>query len=62
MTTFTMHFGLPRRVPRGTNGRGQRMLRATRRLAGRLGALHNMTPQDRADHYVANMPIAVLAR
>jgi hypothetical protein len=38
------------------------MLRATRRLAGRLRALHNMTPQDRADHYVANMPIAVLAR
>jgi len=48
MTTFTMRFAL--------------LLRAGRRLADTLSAMHNMTPQDRADHYVANMPIAVLAR
>ena len=48
MTTFTMNFAT--------------LLRAGRRLGNRLSALRNMTPQDRADHYVANMPIAVLAR
>ena len=48
MTNFTVRF-----AP---------LLRAGRRLGNRLSAMRNMTPQDRADHYVANMPIAVLAR
>ncbi|MFV8318417.1 hypothetical protein [Mycobacterium sp. 23] len=60
MTMLTMNFV----VPQADNRTGQRksMLRAGRRAVARLTALIDMTPQQRADRYVAGMPIAVLGR
>lgn len=60
MTTMTMHFVVPHRAARVMNGHGYSMLRVGRRLVDRLGAIRNWTAQDRANHYVAQMPIAVL--
>lgn len=58
MTTMTMHFAF---VPRGTQRRAPAMVRrAGRRMAARWNAAVSMTPQDRANAYVARMPIAVL--
>jgi hypothetical protein len=62
MGTMTLHFAIPPRAPRVTNGWGHSMLSVGRRLADKLTAMRSMTAQDRADHYVARLPIAVLTR
>lgn len=57
-TMTTTHLVL---VPRLTERRGAVLLmRAGRRLADKWNAALSMTPQKRADAYVARMPIAVL--
>ncbi|OSC42080.1 hypothetical protein [Mycobacterium decipiens] len=61
MTTMTMTFCVPQRVNRLTKGWAQAMLRVGRRMSDRLSAPLSLTAQQRADRYVARMPIAVIA-
>ncbi|KQH81280.1 hypothetical protein AO501_06730 [Mycobacterium gordonae] len=58
MTMLTMNLVVPQADNR--TGHRQSVLRAGRRAVARLTALIDMTPQQRADRYVAGMPIAVL--
>lgn len=59
MTMMTMNLVIPRRDRR--TGRRRSMLRAGHLLTARLSVALNLTPQQRADRYVARMPIAVIA-
>lgn len=59
MTTMTTNLVAPRRFTRLTKGR-RSVLGASRRLPGTLSASFTMTPQQRADAYLARMPIAVV--
>lgn len=62
MTTMIMTFVVPQRVTRATKGRARSLLRVSRRLTDTFRApLAWWTPQERADRYVARMPIAVIA-
>lgn len=61
MTTMTMTFVVSQRFTNLMRGRGQSMLHARRRLSGRLSAAVNLSIQERANAYVARMPIAVIA-
>ena len=58
MTTLTTPFVV---VPPPTTVRGQAIRRIGRRLADMWNAALTMTAQDRADAYVARMPVAVIA-
>ncbi|KZS60259.1 hypothetical protein [Mycobacterium ostraviense] len=60
MTTMTTNFAVPQRFTQVTKGRGRSLLRAGRRLSGTLSASFTMTPQQRADAYLARMPVAVI--
>lgn len=59
MTTITTNLFVPQRFTRTAKGR-RSVLRAGRRLSGKLSASFTMTPQQRADAYLARMPIAVI--
>jgi len=64
MTTISMNFVAPQCATGATgapNGRGRTTKRIGRRLSDALRASLKLAPQDRADKYVALMPIAVLA-
>lgn len=61
MTAMSMNFVVTHRVTPASTGWVRTMLRAGRRLTDTLRASLNAAPQDRADKYVARMPIAVLA-
>ncbi len=61
MTTMIMTFVVPQRVTRATKGRARSLLRVNRRLTDTFRAPLAWTPQERADRYVARMPIAVIA-
>ncbi|TBM52250.1 hypothetical protein DIQ83_33900, partial [Mycolicibacterium smegmatis] len=54
-------FVVPQRVTRATKGRARSLLRVSRRLTDTFRAPLAWTPQERADRYVARMPIAVIA-
>ncbi|BBX98837.1 hypothetical protein [Mycobacterium lacus] len=56
-----MTFVVSQRVSRVTRARGRSMLRIGRRLTARLCAARQLTAQERANWYVARMPIAVIA-
>jgi hypothetical protein len=55
-----MAFVVTHRVTGPQRGRGRSMLRAGRRLVGKLQARSALTPQERANLYVSRMPIAVV--
>jgi hypothetical protein len=55
-----MAFVVTHRVTGPQRGRGRSMLRAGRRLVGKLRARSALTPQERANLYVSRMPIAVV--
>nr|VTO98133.1 hypothetical protein BIN_B_01242 [Mycobacterium kansasii] len=59
MTTTTTNHVAPQLFTRATKGR-RSVLRAGRRLSRKLSASFTMTPQQRADAYLARMPIAVI--
>lgn len=61
MTAMSVNFLATQCVTPASPGRVRTMLRVGRRLTGTLRAALNATPQERADKYVARMPIAVLA-
>ncbi|ORV70525.1 hypothetical protein AWC07_05330 [Mycobacterium gastri] len=54
------NFAVPRRFNQAAKVRGRSVLRTGRRLSGKLSASFTMTPQQRADAYLARMPIAVI--
>ncbi|KZS68812.1 hypothetical protein A4G26_00085 [Mycobacterium kansasii] len=59
MTTITTNCIASQQFTRMAKG-CRSVLRAGRRLSGKLSASFTMTPQQRADAYLARMPIAVI--
>ncbi|WP_156738137.1 hypothetical protein [Mycobacterium scrofulaceum] len=55
-----MAFVLTHRVTGRAGGRGRALLRSARLLATKLHARSTLTPQERANLYVSQMPIAVV--
>lgn len=55
-----MIFGVAQRIADATRVSGRSMLRAGRLLANSLGTRRVPTPQQRANRYLARMPISVI--
>ncbi|ORB84946.1 hypothetical protein B1987_15405 [Mycobacterium kansasii] len=60
MTTMTTNLTATHRVTQMPGGRWRSVLRAGRRLPGKLRAPFAMTAQQRTDAYLARMPIAMI--
>lgn len=55
-----MAFSVTQRISGRSKVRGQSMLRAGRLLANKMCARARLTPQERTNLYVSQMPIAVI--
>ncbi|KAA1249254.1 hypothetical protein F0Q45_16110 [Mycobacterium simiae] len=61
MTTMTINLSATQRFTRVARAHGQSMLRAVRQLWSNANAPFNLTAEERANAYVARMPIALIA-